>query len=125
MKPIRPTEPIAAFGERIRDLRRARGLTQQAVADRLQIHRTTYTKYETGCVTPDQQGLVRLAEIFSVSVDCLLGCESRDTLANTEETAINLSAEERMLVQMFRQLSAQEQKDLAVRISAAFRKKNT
>ena len=61
------------FGERLRSLRRQAKLTQQAVADYLQIHRTTYTKYETRCVTPDQEGLVRLATLFGVTVDYLLG----------------------------------------------------
>ena len=112
MKPVRPTEPMEAFGARIYELRRACGLTQQAVADRLQIHRTTYTKYETGRATPDQQGLVRLAEIFGVSVDCLLGRCSDEGMANTEGEAVALSTEERVLVQLFRRLTEEQQKAL-------------
>ena len=104
MKPTRPVEPIEAFGRRIRDLRRERQLTQQAVADSLQIHRTTYTKYETGCVAPDQQGLLRLADIFGVTVDTLLGHDTQG-VANAESGDMNLTAEERDLVQLFRQLS--------------------
>lgn len=121
MKPVRPTEPMEAFGARIYELRRACGLTQQAVADRLQIHRTTYTKYETGRATPDQQGLVRLAEIFGVSVDCLLGHCSDNSLADTAGETVSLSAEEQALVQLFRRLNEEQRKELLNMANATLR----
>lgn len=121
MKPVRPTEPMEAFGTRIYELRRSCGLTQQAMADRLQIHRTTYTKYETGRATPDQQGLVRLAEIFGVSVDCLLGRCSDEGVADAEGEAVALSAEERALVQLFRRLTKEQQKALLTTVKATLR----
>lgn len=119
MKPTRPVEPIEAFGRRIRELRLERHLTQQEVADRLQIHRTTYTKYETGCVAPDQQGLLRLADIFDVTVDLLLG-RPPETVANDENSLAVLTVEERELVQLFRQLSEEKQQDVVKRVRAAF-----
>lgn len=121
MKPVRPTEPMEAFGARIYELRRACGLTQQAVADRLQIHRTTYTKYETGRATPDQQGLVRLAEIFGVSVDCLLGHCSDNHVADTAGETVSLSAEEQALVQLFRRLNEEQRKELLNMANATLR----
>lgn len=121
MKPVRPTEPMEAFGARIYELRRACGLTQQAVADRLQIHRTTYTKYETGRATPDQQGLVRLAEIFGVSVDCLLGHCSDNNVADIAGETVSLSAEEQALVQLFRRLNEEQRKELLNMANATLR----
>lgn len=120
MKPVRPSQPMVEFGTRIREMRRQCGLTQQAVAERLQVHRTTYTKYETGCVAPDQQSLLRMAEMFGVTVDALLGREL--SLANTEGGQMELTAEERVLVQMFRQLNAAEQQNVVKRVRAAFGK---
>ena len=124
MKPIRDPEPMALFGMRIRALRQQQNLTQQAVADLLQIDRTTYTKYEAGRVSPDQQGLVRLAEIFGCSVDSLLGVEGGQTVqvANTEDAPMSLTKEEQVLLQMFRQLSQEERSELAKTIQEAFRK---
>ena len=120
MKSVRPSQPMVEFGARIREMRRQCGLTQQAVADRLQVHRTTYTKYETGCVAPDQQSLLRMSEMFGVTVDAMLG---RDvTMANAEGGQMELSAEERALVQMFRQLSSAEQQNVVKRVRAAFGK---
>lgn len=121
MKSVRPTEPMEAFGARIYELRRAGGLTQQAVAERLQIHRTTYTKYETGRATPDQQGLVRLAEIFGVSVDCLLGHCSDGGVADATGESVSLTAEEQALVQLFRRLTEEQRKDLLEMANAALR----
>ena len=124
MKPIRDPEPMALFGMRIRALRQQQNLTQQAVADLLQIDRTTYTKYEAGRVSPDQQGLVRLAEIFGCSVDCLLGVEGGHTvqMSNTEEAPMSLTKEEQILLQMFRQLPQEERTELVKTIQEAFRK---
>lgn len=113
-----------AFSTRLRRLRNEAHLTQQQVADRLNIHRTTYTKYERGSVNPDQQGLVQLATLFKVSVDYLLGNE--DTAANVTEKKgddIQLTLQEQHLVQMFRQLSYQEQQQLVQQASSAFRRR--
>ncbi len=126
MKPVRDPAPMALFGARLRTLRRQRKLTQQAVADRLRVHRTTYTKYETGCVTPDQQGLVQLAEIFGVTVDFLLGRgdgEDMPRVNNDENLPMLLTLQEKVLVQMFRQMDRRQQNELVARVQQEFREK--
>ena len=52
--------------------RKRAGLTQQQVADMLNINRTTYTKYETGSSEPGIEIIKRLAEIFDTDVSMLL-----------------------------------------------------
>ncbi len=52
--------------------RHARGLTQQQVADRLKLERSTYTYYETGKTKPDITTLMKLAKVFNVSYTMLL-----------------------------------------------------
>lgn len=116
-----------AFGNRLRELRRKTHLTQQEVADQLQIHRTTYTKYETGVVAPDRQALVTLARMFDVSVDSLLGCEQpthSDDLAEGTGEMVRLSLQEKMLVQLYRQLTYPEQQDLQKQIQKSFSQKH-
>ena len=66
-------EPTSIFSARLRELRKSMHLTQEDIANTLNIHRTTYTKYETGKANPDQKCLLQLAELFHVSVDHLLG----------------------------------------------------
>ncbi len=128
MKPIRNTMPMILFGDRLRALRRQAGLTQQAVADRLQVDRTTYTKYEAGRVSPDQQGLVALAKVFAVTVDHLLGCDEsaapRLHVAEDPNGAVCLTMQEKMLVQMFRQLPPEAQDELTQRIQDAYRNRS-
>ena len=127
MKPVRDPAPIALFGMRIRALRQQMNMTQQAVADLLQIDRTTYTKYEAGRVSPDQQGLIRLAEIFGCTVDSLLGVddgEQHPQVASQRQESMLLSGEEQILIQMFRQLSEEERTDLVERMQKTFREKN-
>ena len=56
--------------------RKRAGLTQQQVADKLNINRTTYTKYETGVSDPGIEIIKRLAEIFDTEVSILLEGDS-------------------------------------------------
>lgn len=48
------------------------GLTQQQVADRLKIERSTYTYYETGKTKPDINTLIKIAKVFNINYTALL-----------------------------------------------------
>ena len=58
---------------RIRDLREDRDLTQQQLADHLQVHQTTYSDYELGRLNVPVPVLHALADFYKVSIDYLLG----------------------------------------------------
>ena len=58
---------------RIRDLREDRDLPQKALANYLQIHKTTYSDYELGRLNIPVPILHKLADFYGVSVDYLLG----------------------------------------------------
>lgn len=59
--------------ERLKELRKQKGLFQKDIANKLGIDRTTYVKYETGVSEPDIKTLLSISEIFDVSLDYLLG----------------------------------------------------
>ena len=61
------------LGLRIRELRKARGLSQDALAERLGVSRQAVTKWETEAGTPDVENLMGLADLFGLSMDELLG----------------------------------------------------
>ncbi|MBT9282088.1 MAG: helix-turn-helix domain-containing protein [Hydrogenibacillus schlegelii] len=61
------------YADRLVHLRKSRGLTQQEIADKLKISRSTYAQYELGRRRPDYETLLGLANIFNVSIDYLLG----------------------------------------------------
>ena len=57
---------------RIKDERKKRNLLQKEVAELISVDRTTYAKYETGAIIPPVGVLIRIAELFGVSVDYLI-----------------------------------------------------
>lgn len=61
------------IGENLKSLRKSLGLTQQQVADKLNISRVNYTRYETNASNPDFQTLVTLADFYDVSLDLIFG----------------------------------------------------
>jgi len=63
------------FGERLRKLRRAKGWTQEQLAKMLNVSRNAVAGWEAPSKRyfPDQETLVRIARLFGVSVDYLLG----------------------------------------------------
>ncbi len=67
--------------ERIRSLREDKDWTQQHMAELLFINRRTYSSYETGVRSMSPEILIKLARIYNVSVDYLLGL--------TDEKALN------------------------------------
>lgn len=50
-----------------------RNMTQQEIADYLKIGRVSYTMYETGKNTPTTENIIKLADLYNVSTDYLLG----------------------------------------------------
>lgn len=71
--------------ENLRRLRERSGKTQQEIADLLQIQRPTYTRYESGEREPDYSTLAKLANIFDVTTDYLLGISDNPHPANPFE----------------------------------------
>lgn len=61
------------FTQRLKELRLENGMTQQQIASLLNIRQQSYTRYEYGTGEPSLQTLIKLAEIFAVSTDYLLG----------------------------------------------------
>lgn len=60
----------------IKELRRQRGMTQKELAEKMQVSFQTISKWENGINMPDIIHLPKLAGIFGVSTDVILGLES-------------------------------------------------
>lgn len=74
------------FSERLKKLRKDTGLTQVDVAEKLGISQPAYASWERGVKKPTQENLVKIAQIFNVSIDYLVGNseEKLDELDNIE-----------------------------------------
>ena len=60
------------MGDRLKQLRKARGLTQLAVQMKTGIEQALLSKFENGERVPPTETLVKLADFYEVSVDYLL-----------------------------------------------------
>lgn len=70
---------MLSFGINLRTLRVQKNLSQQDIADRLSINRTTYTKWELGVSEPSLTMLLKLAEIYDVDCNRLLEKTERES----------------------------------------------
>ena len=92
---------IFDFGLRLRELREKKRLSQQQLADWLGLTRSSISHYENNTPTPPADTLVRLADIYGVSVDYLLGVKNDrkrvlviEGLTPSQEKALEILAEE-------------------------------
>ena len=64
------------IGERIQELRKQNNLSQETLADKLNVSRQAVSKWETGLSNPDTENLIALSEIFKIPVEELVGTKS-------------------------------------------------
>lgn len=75
------------FHEKLQELRKSRGLTQEELAEVLYVSRTAISKWESGRGYPSIDSLKEIANYFSVSIDELLSSEKMLSLAEKENKA--------------------------------------
>ena len=103
-------------------LRRERNLSQQRLADAIDISQQSVNKYENENVQPDFAILKRMADFFDTSIDYLVGyTDIRHKIEKTE--AYHLNADESNLVKRYRLLDTNERKCLQVLIDTFLKKK--
>lgn len=65
------------FGKKLKKLRQDAGLTQQQLADKLWVTKTTVSYYELSDRNPSPEILIKIAKAFHVSTDYLLVLEDK------------------------------------------------
>ena len=91
------------INERLKQLRTARGLSQNEMADILEVSLSSYQKYERekNSVTPSLDVLMRIADYYKVSVDYLLGRSTDTPPLSQLASQFNMSALEREIVDTY------------------------
>lgn len=74
------------IGKRIRDHREAKGLSQEELAERLQVSRSTYQRIENGDTNSWVNYMEKLSEILGVSIEDLIRGEESFIQVNRENT---------------------------------------
>lgn len=72
-------------GERLRGARERKGYRQNRVAKHLGIHNSTLAKYESGDREADIETLKKIAELYEVSLDWILGHTLNNDQAKNDE----------------------------------------
>ena len=81
------------LNENLKQLRKSKGLSQEELAIRLNVVRQTISKWEKGLSVPDADMLIKIADIFQVSVSELLGAK-----IEKKEQDVNAVADQLMRV---------------------------
>lgn len=98
--------PASAFGERLTALRKARGLTQVQLAEKIDSTQRAVSRYETVADRAPAPVLARLAQALGVSTDELLGVKRTRPAAGLTD-----DPEARRLWKKFQQVMALPEKD--------------
>lgn len=112
MPEINVQEPKTTFAENLAYYRRIAGFTQLQVAQMLNIHRTTYTKYETGDSEPNVENLVRISKILHISLDLLLGARTEDDMIAENGDPARLDSEKTNLLNNYSSLSREDREEV-------------
>lgn len=81
------------LGKRIKELRKAKNITQEQLAEYLEVSSQAVSRWETGLTCPDISNLPRLAELFSITVDELLGVNEEKKRREINEVISDCEAE--------------------------------
>ena len=77
------------FNERLTNIRKMKGLSQESLADKMGVSRQAVSKWETGDTQPDYQKFVALADELGVSMDYLC-CRTDDEEKNVKKEKNNI-----------------------------------
>ncbi|CAI6314239.1 helix-turn-helix domain-containing protein [Bacillus subtilis] len=79
------------LSDRLVELRKSKELTQQGLADKLKITRSSLSQYEIGNRQPDYETLKKIADFFEVTTDYLLGYSNTKPVVEEEKTPYNVT----------------------------------
>lgn len=98
---------LIKIGSFLQELRKEKGLTQEQLAEQLNVARRTVSRWETGYNTPDLDILIELADFYAVDLRELLNGERKSERMNEElkETVLQVAdysngEKERLLFRM-------------------------
>lgn len=85
---------MVSLSERLKTLRKAKDMTQEQLAEYMGISPQAVSRWETGATSPDISALPQLADLFSISIDELLGYD--DVERQKEISSVIDAAEEQI-----------------------------
>lgn len=100
---------MITFGEKIKDLRKEKNLTQKEMAQALSVTVSTLSHWECDYQEPSFKDLVTLANFFECNTDYLLGrSDDFGNITVKEKSSSDITSEEQFLLDDFRSLPRSE-----------------
>ena len=75
------------LGRRIQEARKAAGLSQESLGERLGVSRQAVSKWEADAAVPELENLIAMSRIFGVTIGALLGVEPEAAEDRSEKDA--------------------------------------
>ncbi len=100
---------MSITSERLKALRKEKGMSQNDVANILGITRTAYTGYESGRSMPVRK-LNELSNLFGVSTDYIMGNDVEKKEKTTSDNMYLLSKDEKIIIDFYRKLDMRGKK---------------
>lgn len=70
---------MSSFGENLQFYRKRENLTQEQLAEQLEVSRQTVSKWEAGSSYPEMEKILQLCDLFSCNMDILMRKDARET----------------------------------------------
>ncbi len=80
------------MNEKLAELRKAKGLTQKDLAETLHVSRQAISRWEVGTAAPSLDNLVRLSEIYGISLDELAHGETDQPVSPKSKPAVSVGS---------------------------------
>ena len=96
----------------LKQARRKRTLTQKEVADKIGVGQSTYKNYECGLREPNNELLCKIANLFNVTTDYLLGRDSEFEPFEALKSQYDLSDYEMSMIMFFVNMRKEERNAL-------------
>ena len=102
---------MVSLSERLKTLRKAKDMTQEQLAEYMGISPQAVSRWETGATSPDISALPQLADLFSISIDELLGYDDVErqkeisSVINAAEAQINKNITEKPITELRKALN--------------------
>lgn len=106
---------IMEFSNKLYNLRKQKGLSQEELANRLNVSRQTVSKWEVGDSTPDMEKLIAISDLFEISLDELVMDKAPEHVGeNTAKSEIVNELKEKVLTDKNKQKVKQGLKIAAI-----------
>lgn len=102
------------FGEKLQALRKKQGLSQEQLAEALDVSRQAISKWELNTAMPDAGNIVKLSDLLGVTTDYLMKdtADAQDEIAKLEEQILQMKKE-------LQELSADKKKGVSGKLVSA------